>query len=244
MTGSGHLYGVGVGPGDPDLLTVKAARLVAEVPVVAYFAARGRSSRARRVVADLLRPDQREIRIDYPVTTEETGPDHPYEVQLGECYDAAASALAEVLAAGTDVAVLCEGDPLFFGSYMYVHNRLADRFSATVVPGISSPAAGAAALSMPLVCGNEVFSVVSGVMSSEDLKVALANCDAAVVIKLGRNLAKVRAVVESLDLLDRAYYVSRATEPEQATCRLADADPATAPYFSMVVIASATAARR
>ena len=140
--------------------------------------------------------------------------------------------------------MLCEGDPFFYGSYMYLHNRLAERFETVVVPGIPSPVAGAAALARPLVAGNEVLSVLSGVLSFDELKMALAACDAAVVIKLGRNLAKVRAAVAGVGLLDRAFYVERASSAAQVCCPLADADPARAPYFSMVVVPSATAWRR
>ena len=240
----GHLYGVGVGPGDPELMSVKAHRLISATPTVAYFAAKGRSSNARKIAEHLLTDDHHEVRIEYPVTTEVLGPHQSYEDLLIGCYDEAAGRVAERLAAGHDVVVICEGDPLFYGSYMYLHNRLAGTFAATVVPGIPSPVAGAAAIARPLVCGTEVLSVLSGVLSADDLKSALAACDAAVVIKLGRNLAKVRSAIESVDLLDRAFYVERATGAGEVTCALAEADAAAAPYFSMVVIPSATAFAR
>jgi precorrin-2/cobalt-factor-2 C20-methyltransferase len=241
---TGHLYGVGVGPGDPELMSVKAHRLITSTATVAYFAAKGRPSNARAVAQDLLTDGHRELRIEYPVTTEVLGPDQSYEDLLIACYDEAADRVAERLAAGDDVVVICEGDPLFYGSYMYLHNRLAGRFEATVVPGIPSPVAGAAALARPLVCGTEVLSVLSGVLSPDELKSALAASDAAVVIKLGRNLAKVRSAVESVDLLDRAFYVERASGAAEITCPLAEADADRAPYFSMVVIPSATASIR
>lgn len=241
MTTPGHLYGVGVGPGDPELMSVKAHRLISSTPTVAYFAAKGRPSNARAVAAHLLTDEHVELRIEYPVTTEALTPDQSYEDLLIGCYDEAAERVAERLSAGHDVVVICEGDPLFYGSYMYLHNRLAGRFAATVVPGIPSPVAGAAALARPLVCGTEVLSVLSGVLSVDELKSSLAAADASVVIKLGRNLAKVRAAVESADLLDRAFYVERASGAAQVTCALADADADRAPYFSMVVIPSAAA---
>lgn len=240
----GHLYGIGVGPGDPELMSVKADRLIRATTAVAYFAAKGRPSNARRVAEHLLTDEHHEIRIEYPVTTEALRPDESYEDLLIECYDEAAVRVAAVLDAGRDVAVICEGDPFFYGSYMYLHNRLADRFDTTVVPGISSPVAGAAALSRPLVCGTEIVSVLSAVLPEDELKSALAACDAAVIIKVGRNLPKVRAAIESVDLMDRAFYVERATWAEEVTCLLADADDARAPYFSMVVVPSASACAR
>lgn len=241
---SGHLYGIGVGPGDPELMSLKADRLIRSTGTVAYFAAKGRPSNARRVAEHLLTPDHREIRIEYPVTVEALRPDESYEDLLIECYDEAADRVAAELDAGHDVAVICEGDPFFYGSYMYLHNRLANRYDTTVVPGISSPVAGSAALSRPLVCGTEVVSVLSAVLPEEELKSALAACDAAVIIKVGRNLPKVRSALESLDLMGRAFYVERATWAEQQVSPLADADTHGAPYFSMVVVPSATASRR
>ena len=240
----GRLFGVGVGPGDPELMTVKAVNRIAAAQVVAYFAAKGRRSNARTIAAAAVTTDHVDLRIEYPVTTEVLGPGNSYEALMERCYDEASAAIEAHLMAGLDVAVLCEGDPLFYGSYMYVHNRLADRFETTVIPGISSLTAGAAAVARPLACGDELLSVLSGVMSTEALKEGLTASDAAVVIKLGRNLAKVRSVIESVGLIDRAWYVERASHEVEVCCPLAEADAASAPYFSMVVIPSAVAGLR
>lgn len=244
MVAAGTLYGVGVGPGDPDLMTIKAAKCIGATPVVAYFAARNRQSNARRIASGLITADHVELLFEYPVTTEHLGPEASYEQMLLRCYDESAERVEAELLAGRDVAVLCEGDPLFYGSYMYIHNRLAARFATKVVPGISSLTAGAAAIARPLACGDELLSVLSGVMTPEDLKQALVACDAAVIIKLGRNLTKVRGVIETVGLIDRAWYVERASHDVEVCCALADADAATAPYFSMIVIPSAVAGTR
>lgn len=244
MSAPGRVFGVGVGPGDPELVTVKALRLVRASPVVAYFAAIGRQSNARRAVACYLDAGQCELQLTYPVTTEALGPDQSYEALMGAFYDESAERVASELDAGRDVAVLCEGDPLFYGSYMYLHNRLASRYRAEVVPGVPSIMAGAATLGAPLVCRDEVLVVLSGVLPADELAARLAHADAAVVMKLGRNLAKVRAAVERAGLLDRARYVERATMADQRSMPLAEVDPATAPYFSMVVIPSCTAPLR
>ena len=241
---AGRCHGIGVGPGDPELITVKALRLLQASPVVAYFAATRRESNARRVVDGYLRPDQEELRLEYPVTTEEPPPGTSYEGLLVDFYDAAAKQIAEVLDGGRDVAVLCEGDPLFYGSFMYVHNRLAATYAVEVVPGVASMLASAAVLGTPLACRNEVFTVLSGVLPYEELVDRLTGADAVVVMKLGRNLAKVRDAVCRAGLLDRAHYVERATMATERVLPLAEADPATAPYFSMVVIPSATASAR
>jgi precorrin-2/cobalt-factor-2 C20-methyltransferase len=244
MTGS--LYGIGVGPGDPELLTLKAHRLITTSPVVAYFAAVGRESNARRIVADHLGSgrEQRELRLEYPVTTETLPAGVSYETLLVDFYDESAKRLAEALDAGRDVALLCEGDPLFYGSYMYMHNRLASRYDTVVVPGVPSMVASAAVLGAPLVCRDEVLCVISGVLPGDEIERRLAGAGAAVIMKLGRNLAKVRDAVRRAGLLDHAHYVERATMDAERVMPLADADAATAPYFSMVVIPSRTAPDR
>lgn len=246
MTGEravGGLWGVGVGPGDPELVTLKAHRLIQSSGVVAWFAATGRPSNARAAAASHLRPGQRELALYYPVTTE-LAAGARYERLLAGFYDDAADRIAAVLDEGVDVAVLCEGDPLFYGSYMYLHNRLAGRYRSEVVPGVPSILAGAAVLGTPLVCRNETLSVLSGVLPGEELERRLATVEAAVVMKLGRNLGKVRDCVQAAGLLERAWYVERATMAEQRILPLAAADPACAPYFSIVVIPSAEAATR
>jgi precorrin-2/cobalt-factor-2 C20-methyltransferase len=224
-------------------MTVKAVRVLEECPVVAYFCASRRESNARRVVQPYVGPQHTEIRLVYPVTTEPVAPSL-YEALLVDFYDQSAKRLAEVLDGGDDVAVLCEGDPFFFGSYMYLHSRLAARYATEVVPGVSSALAGAAVLGAPLASRNEVFVVLSGVLASEELEARLTAADSAVVMKVGRNLEKVRDAVARAGLLDRAHYVEWATMPGQRVMPLAGADAATAPYFSMVVVPSAGASQR
>ena len=167
-----------------------------------------------------------------------------YETLLVDFYDESAKRIAEVLDGGDDVAVLCEGDPFFYGSYMYLHSRLSARYSPEVVPGVSSALAGAAVLGTPLAARDDAFVVLSGVLGENELASRLADVDSAVVMKVGRNLEKVRAAVRRAGLGDRAYYVEWATLPRQRILPLADADPANAPYFSLVVVPSASAVER
>ncbi|HLI43991.1 MAG TPA: precorrin-2 C(20)-methyltransferase [Acidimicrobiales bacterium] len=246
MTGArapGRLFGVGVGPGDPELVTVKARRVIRQAQAVAFFAAPGRPSNARAAAAGHLRPGQRELPLCYPVTTE-LAAGARYERLLSAFYDEAAGEVAALLDEGADVAVLCEGDPFFYGSYMYLHTRLSERYPSEVVPGVPSILAGAAVLGAPLVSRDETLSVLSGVLPAAELERRLAGADAAVVVKVGRNLAKVRSCVEAAGLLDRAFYVERATLEGQRVAPLAGAGATEAPYFSMVVIPSAGAPRR
>lgn len=243
---AGRCTGIGVGPGDPELLTLKALRVLQDSPVVAYFSALGRPSNARRTVDGYLKPDQAELHFVYPLTTGAVPAGSTYDGILGGFYDAVAEQVGDVLDTGRDVAVLCEGDPLFHGSFMYVLSRLAGRYRVEVVPGVPSMLAAAAAIGAPLACRDEVCTVVSGTLPTEDLTARLRAADAAVVMKVGRNLASVRAALDAAGLLGRAWYVERVTMDDERVLPLADvdADTAQAPYFSMVVVPGTTAPTR
>jgi len=234
---AGRLFGLGVGPGDPELLTLKALNRLKAAPVIAFFAARGRKGNAFAIVESHLAPAQQLLRLEYPVTREKLPDGQDYETILGGFYDASADAIARHLDAGRDVAVICEGDPLFYGSYMYIHDRLAARYDTEVVPGVSSIFAGAAVLGTPLVYRNQSLSVLSGTLSPDDLRARLSQADAAVIMKLGGgNLAKVRATLAELGLLARALYVERATMAAERVLPLAEVDPETSPYFSIILV--------
>jgi len=224
----GTLYGIGVGPGDPELITLKGHRLLQRVPVVAWPAPLEGDSMARRIAAPHLTGGQTEIAIRMPLSTDR------FPVQA--VYDRAAAELGAHLAAGRDVAVLCEGDPFVYGSFMYLFARMAERFRVRVVPGISSLTAGAAALGLPLAARDDVLSVVPAPLPEADLERRLAAADAAVVIKIGRHLGKLRRVLERLGLADRARYVEYATMDEQRIRPFAEVDGDQAPYFSLVVL--------
>jgi precorrin-2 C20-methyltransferase/precorrin-3B C17-methyltransferase len=236
---SGRLTGVGVGPGDPELVTVRAARLIAEADVVAYHCARHGSSIARGAAAPYLRPGQAEEVLRYPVTTGAT--DHPggYAGALEDFYTEATGRLAAHLENGRDVVVLCEGDPGFYGSYQHLHERLRGRFSAQVVPGVSSVSAAAAAIGGPLVQHDESLTVLTGTLPPEVLRARLAAAggDAVAVLKLGREFTEVRAALAETGLLDRAHYVERAGTAAQHVEPLAEVDPDRVPYMSLALVA-------
>lgn len=236
--GKGKLYGVGLGPGDPSLMTLRAAEVIAEADVVAYHSARHGRSIARSIAAKHLRSDHVEEPLVYPVTTETT--DHPggYQGAMEEFYEASAARLAAHLDAGRTVAVLAEGDPLFYGSYMHMHKRLADRYEAEVIPGVTSVSAAAARLGTPLVEGEEVLTILPGTLPEEELTARLAATDSAVVMKLGRTFPRVRRAMEASGRLAEARYVERATMEGERTGVLADTDPDSVPYFAVAVVPS------
>jgi precorrin-2 C20-methyltransferase/precorrin-3B C17-methyltransferase len=240
---TGRLFGVGVGPGDPELMTIRARRRIAEADVIAYPVARHGNSVARAVAAPYLRPDQLELELMYPVTTEET--DHPggYDGALCEFYDRAAARIAEHLDAGRDVAVLCEGDPFFYGSYMYLHERLAQRYETEVIPGVTGFSAAAAAAGTPLAKRDDVLSILPGTLPPDVLAARLRICDAAVVMKLGRTFAAVRAAAERAGVAERGVYVERASSPRQRIAALAEIE-GLVPYMSLVLVPTAARTRR
>ncbi|MFF4418571.1 precorrin-2 C(20)-methyltransferase [Streptosporangium sp. NPDC001559] len=237
-TSAGRLRGVGLGPGDPELVTVKAARLIGEADVIAYHSARHGRSIARSVAAPYLREGQIEEALIYPLTTETT--DHPggYQGAIDDFYADCALRLAAHLDAGRDVVVLCEGDPLFYGSYMHMHKRLAHRYVTEVVPGVTSVSGAAAVLGKPLVERDEVLTVLPGTLPAEVIAERLAATDSAAILKLGRTFTKVRDALAEAGRLDEAWYVERATTGAQRLAPLAEVDPDDVPYFSLALVPS------
>lgn len=227
---------VGLGPGDPDLMTVKAARIVREARVVASFAKAGRVGHARVIVDGLLSTQCEELRFDYPFTTEVPFDDPLYHERIDAFYDECASRIAARLDAGQSVALLCEGDPFFYGSAMYLFDRLASRYRTRVIPGITAMSGGSARAQAPLSHGDDVLRVLPGTLDESLLAAHLRESDAAVIMKVGRQLAKIRRACEQAGVLERALYVERATQPEEKIAPLASVDMESAPYFSLILV--------
>jgi precorrin-2/cobalt-factor-2 C20-methyltransferase len=223
----GVLYGVGLGPGAPDLMTLRAARLIESAGVVAYPTLAGADSFARAIAAELIAPDAQEIVMDVPMSVE--------RAPAQEAYDKGAAEIAAALDAGQDVVCLCEGDPFFYGSFMYLFARLSDRYRVEVVPGVTSITACAARASMPLAARNERLTVLPGPLPEAELRTRIDGAESVVIMKVGRHLAKIRAVIDDLGLTGSAVYVERATLPQEVVLPLADA-PEKAPYFSMILL--------
>ena len=233
---AGTLIGVGVGPGDPELITVKAARALGQADVVAYFAKAGRASHSRAIVAGHLGAGIVELPLLYPVTTEVPKYGNGYREAIGAFYDAAAAKIASHLEEGRVVAVICEGDPLFYGSYMHMHARLASRFPTEVVAGVTGMSGCWSAAAMPIAQGDDVFTVLPATLSEDELARRLADADAAVVMKVGRHLAKLRRALRRSGRLARAIYVERGTTANAVTLPLAAKPDDDAPYFAVVLM--------
>lgn len=225
---TGKIYGLGVGPGDPELITLKAWRILRRAAVVAYPAPEDGASFARGIVAHFISPAQIELPIRIPMESAR------FPAQA--VYDQAAEAIAGHVAAGRDVAVLCQGDPFFYGSFMYLFGRLGERFTIEIVPGVSSLGACAAASGFPLAARNDALIVLPATLPDEELARRLDACDAAAIIKLGRHFARVRDLLDRLGLAAKARYVERATLAEARLSALDAVNPAETPYFSMILL--------
>ena len=233
---TGRLIGVGTGPGDPELLTLKAVKALEAAHVLAYFAKQGRRGNGRAVVEGMLKPDLIELPLYYPVTVEIDKEHDDYKSQITGFYDASAAAVAEHLQAGRTVAVLSEGDPLFYGSYMHLHVRLAGRFPVEVIPGITAMSGCWSLAGLPIVQGDDVLSVLPGTMAEAQLARRLGDTEAAVIMKVGRNLPKIRRALASAGKLAQAVYVERGTMANSAMIPLSEKADDMAPYFSLVLV--------
>ena len=231
-----RLIGVGVGPGDPELLTLKAMRALGAADVIAHFAKAGNPSHSRAIVARHLRAGVIELPLYYPVTTELPACSDGYRDAIRDFYDRAAAQIAAQLDAGRTVAVVCEGDPLFYGSYMHLHARLAPRFSTEIVAGITGMSGCWSAAGMPMAQGDDVFTVLPATLPEGELVRRLAEADAAVVMKVGRHLPKLRRALEASGRLPRAIYVERGTMAEEKMIPLSAKLDDDAPYFAVVLV--------
>jgi precorrin-2/cobalt-factor-2 C20-methyltransferase len=231
----GRIICCGLGPGDPDLMSVRADREVRAAKHVAYFRKKGRPGQARRIVEGMLAADVTEYPMEYPVTTELAFDSLDYIRLLAGCYDEWAERLAR-LARAVDVVVLCEGDPYFYGSFMHLHARLQGRVAIEVIAGIPGMAGCWNAVGQPIALGDDVTTVLMGTLAEDELERRMRNSDALVIMKTGRNLRKVRRALASAGRISDAWLVERGTMPGERVARLADVDDSDCPYFAIVLV--------
>lgn len=232
----GTLIGVGTGPGDPELLTLKAVRAIENADVIAFFCKKGSKGNGRGIVERFIRPGTLEMPLVYPVTVESDKNGDDYRGAIAGFFDQSASDIAVHLDAGRSVAVLSEGDPLFYGSYMHLHLRLSPSYPAEVVAGITAMSGCWSMAGLPLVQGDDILSVLPGTLGEETLTDRLSGTDGAVIMKVGRNLPKIRRALEKAGKLHGALYVERGTMENGHAVRLIERDEAPAPYFSLVLV--------
>lgn len=235
-TKSGTLFGVGLGPGDPELMTIKAARVLSSAPVVAHFRKSGRTGHARTIASAHIRCDVIEAAFEYPVTTEIDFRDEDYVSVIRDFYTASAAAIAGHLRDGRDVALLCEGDPFFYGSFLHMYDRIRASYPVTVIPGITGMSGCWTAAQAPITYGDDVLSVLPGTLDQEALARRLRDADAAVIMKVGHNLNKIKAALRDAGRYDDAIYVERGTMPGERVSRLSDLGDCAVPYFSIILL--------
>lgn len=232
----GTIYGVGLGPGDPELMTVKAHRLLMGAKHVAFFRKEGRAGRARQCVKGLLPEGVVEFPMEYPVTTEIPLDDPRYNQMMAAFYEDCTAHLRQLAEAGEDVVVLCEGDPFFYGSFMHLYTRLKDVTPVEVVPAITGMSASWTATGAPITWGDDVLSVVMGTLDSDTLTARMRDADALVVMKIGRHLEKVRQCLRDAGKYDRAWIVQYASMEAQTVQKLSELEGKVTPYFSIVIV--------
>jgi precorrin-2/cobalt-factor-2 C20-methyltransferase len=232
----GCLYGVGLGPGDPDLVTVKATKILGSVPIVASFAKKGASGRAQAIFGRWVSKNCRHLPLVYPLTTELHFCNPAYVAQLRGFYKDAEDTIAARLLAGQDVALVCEGDPLFYGSFIHLFVRLRDQFRIEIIPGVTGMSGCWSAAKAPIAWGDDVLSVLPGTLGHAALASHLGTSDAAVIIKIGANFEKIRAAIAEAGRLSTALYVEHGTSESQTIIPLADKTDGHAPYFSSIII--------
>ena len=232
----GTIFGLGLGPGEPDLMSVRADRLLRQARHVAYFRKAGKPGQARQIVAGLLADGVIEFPMEYPVTTEIPLDDPAYNDALGPFYADCARHLRALSDAGEDIVVLCEGDPFFYGSFMHLYTRLRDTNPVQVVPAITGMSGAWTATGQPITWGDDVLTVLMGTLPEAELARHMADTDALVVMKIGRNIDKVRRALETAGRMDRAWLVEYATMPGQKVMRLAEVEGRVTPYFSIVLV--------
>ena len=231
----GRVICTGLGPGDPDLMSVRAHRLVTSATQIAYFRKGGRPGQARRIVEGLLRADCVEFPMEYPVTTELPFDGPEYNAALAGFYDHWADRLAE-LAKTADVVVLCEGDPFFYGSFMHLHNRFSVDVAVEIIPGITGMSGCWTATGQPITWGDDVLTVLMGTLAEADLVAHMRAADALVIMKTGRNLPKIRRALVAAGRLEAAWLVEAGTMPGQKVARLVDCVEVECPYFTIILV--------
>ncbi|MGB7206611.1 MAG: precorrin-2 C(20)-methyltransferase [Anderseniella sp.] len=233
---TGTIYGLGLGPGNPDLMTVRADRLLRNARHIAFFRKAGRKGQARQIVDGMIPEGAIEFPMEYPVTTEIHFLEPEYTRLLAQFYEDCTGHLRELALAGEDVVVLCEGDPFFYGSFMHLYTRLVDQVAVEVVPAITGMSAAWTATGTPITWGDDILTVLMGTLAEDILVEQMKTCDALVVMKIGSNIAKVRSALERAGKYEQAWLIEYASMPGQTVQRLADAPEKITPYFSIIIV--------
>ncbi len=236
MKKMGKIYGVGVGPGAVDLLSVRADKLVREAKYIAFFRKAGRAGHARQIASTLLSKDVIELAMEYRITTEIPLSDQRYSEVLSEFYKKYSNKIISLSQTGIDLVILCEGDPFFYGSFMHIYSRVKDKCPVEVVPAITGMSAAWTATDIPITWGDDILTVLMGTLDKTTLENQLQNTNAAIIMKIGRNLPKIKKALERTGRFYDAFIVEYAAMDKQTVQRLSDYNTENAPYFSIIIL--------
>ena len=236
MKKMGKIYGVGVGPGAVDLLSVRADKLVREAKYIAFFRKTGRAGHARQIASTLLSKDVIELAMEYPITTEIPLSDKRYSEVLSEIYKKYSNKIISLSQTGIDLVILCEGDPFFYGSFMHIYSRVKDKCPVEVVPAITGMSAAWTATDIPITWGDDILTVLMGTLDKTTLENQLQDTNAAIIMKIGRNLPKIKKALERTGRFYDAFIVEYAAMDKQTVQRLSDYNTERAPYFSIIIL--------
>jgi precorrin-2/cobalt-factor-2 C20-methyltransferase len=236
MKKMGKIYGVGVGPGAVDLLSVRADKLVREAKYIAFFRKAGRAGHARQIASTLLSKDVIELAMEYPITTEIPLSDQRYSEVLSEFYKKYSNKIISLSQTGIDLVILCEGDPFFYGSFMHIYSRVKDKCPVEVVPAITGMSAAWTATDIPITWGDDILTVLMGTLDKTTLENQLQDTNAAIIMKIGHNLPKIKKALERTGRFYDAFIVEYAAMDRQTVQRLSDYNTENAPYFSIIIL--------
>ena len=236
MKKMGKIYGVGVGPGAVDLLSVRADKLVREAKYIAFFRKAGRAGHARQIASTLLSKDVIELAMEYPITTEIPLSDKRYSEVLSEFYKKYSNKIISLSQTGIDLVILCEGDPFFYGSFMHIYSRVKDKCPVEVVPAITGMSAAWTATDTPITWGDDILTVLMGTLDKTTLENQLQDTNAAIIMKIGHNLPKIKKALERTGRFYDAFIVEYAAMDKQTVQRLSDYNTENAPYFSIIIL--------
>lgn len=232
----GTIYGVGLGPGSVDLMSVRADKLIKSCNFIAFFRKAGRPGHARQIVSEILPENVKEYAMEYPVTTEIPLSDPRYKKIMTSFYDECCRYIKSVIESGDDVCVLCEGDPFFYGSFMHIYERLRFEVPIEVVPAITGMSAAWTATGLPITWGDNILTILTGTLSEKELVDKISTTDAAVIMKVGQNLNKIRAAITLAECESDAFIVEFAAMSNQSVCKLIEYTKEVAPYFSIIIL--------
>ena len=232
----GKIYGIGLGPGDPALITLKSANLIKSSDYIFFFKKKNSESRAFSIVKEIIKDNAFKIALEFPITTEIDSMRKEYKNIMKNFYEQCVIKIDNILKKSCDICLLCEGDPFFYGSFIHIFQRLKERFDIEIVPGVTGMSGAWSSSKIPMVSGNEIMTIIMGTLDEAKLKIQIKKSDVLVIMKIGKNFKKIFKVLKEQNLLDKAYLISNATTKKEKIYKLDTINAEIVPYFSIILL--------